>query len=190
MVQVDRGQGWMNLMEVESTHYKTITSHIQDLFQFPEYYDPPYYLPVRIPLANSEMRIDVFHEIGYWQIDFLEPGEERNSRQPQPSQQTSGVKGSLEDMGVGEVIQIMSMGRKTQMLLLHHSEGDARLYLEAGQIVHAEMPPYEGFDVIPHVLRWHVGTFEILPMDKPPKKTITQSTEHVLLDASRMLDES
>jgi len=190
-VKVERLEGWSSLLEVDTHHYKLIVSHLQELFQFPDIYEPPYYLPIRIPMGESgELRIDIFHEPHYWQIDFLAENEERNSRRKNNSQQSGGVKGSLQDMGVGEVLQIMGMGRKRQMLLLHHNEGDAKVYIDRGIVMHAELPPYTGFEVIPAILKWHVGTFEIHPMDKEPAATINLPIDQVLLEASRQLDES
>jgi predicted regulator of Ras-like GTPase activity (Roadblock/LC7/MglB family) len=70
--------------------------------------------------------------------------------------------------------------------------GDGRtavLYLEQGQIVHAESQGESGEEIVYQVLAWGDGSFSVEPGQPPPAHSIQRSYAGLLLEGMRRIDE-
>lgn len=101
-----------------------------------------------------------------------------------------GVKGHLKDMALVDIIQIFNAERKTAAIHLGGESGYGRVYVRDGDIVHAVYRGERGVDALFQLLAWKDGEFEVEPNEAAPEETITESTENILLDGLRRLDES
>jgi hypothetical protein len=101
-----------------------------------------------------------------------------------------GVKGRLKDMGLVDIIQIFNAERKTVAIHLGSDMGYGRVYLKDGNIVHATYRDLTGTAAFYQFLAWEDGEFEVEPDVVSPEKTIDGSTEALILDGLRRLDES
>ncbi len=101
------------------------------------------------------------------------------------------LQGSLQDMSVADLIQHNCQEGRTARIDLRRG-GDGRtavLYLEQGQIVHAESQGESGEEIVYQVLAWGDGSFSVEPGQPPPTHTIQRSYAGLLLEGMRRIDE-
>ena len=97
--------------------------------------------------------------------------------------------GSLEDMGMVDLLQTIELGRKSGVLTLERSPHQARLYFADGQVVDAETGKLRGEDAVYRLLTWEEGNFEIdfKNIDRP--RRIQTTTQGLLMEGMRRVDE-
>jgi DNA-binding response OmpR family regulator len=102
----------------------------------------------------------------------------------------SVLRGSLAQMNVLDLLQSLDMGRKTCALTLANNGDKCRMYFTDGQINHAAYGELKGDPAVYKVLSWTAGSFEIDFSGSSNEQTITQSTQGLLLEGLRLLDEA
>src|SRR5689334_14233474 len=102
----------------------------------------------------------------------------------------SVLRGSLAQMNVLDLLQSLDMGRKTCALALMNNGEECRMYFADGQINHAQFGKLKGDEAVYKVLTWTGGNFEIDFKGSSKEQTTTQSTQGLLLEGLRLLDES
>ncbi|MGC2696448.1 MAG: response regulator [Candidatus Angelobacter sp.] len=102
----------------------------------------------------------------------------------------SVLRGSLAQMNVLDLLQSLDMGRKTCALTLSNNGDKCKMYFTDGQINHAVYGELKGDNAVYKVIKWTGGSFEIDFAGSSNEQTITQSTQGILLEGLRLLDES
>jgi response regulator RpfG family c-di-GMP phosphodiesterase len=100
-----------------------------------------------------------------------------------------GVSGSLKEMGLPELVQVLFHGRKTGNLRIRSSAGAGEIHFADGQVVNALYGSIRGTDAFYAMLKVQDGEFGLDPGFKPQAKIITDSPEALLLEGMRRLDE-
>ena len=100
------------------------------------------------------------------------------------------VRGSLAQMNVLDLLQSLDMGRKTCALTLTNNGDKCKMFFTDGQINHAAYGDLNGDAAVYKVLAWTGGTFEIDFAGSSSEQTTTQSTQGLLLEGLRLLDEA
>ena len=101
------------------------------------------------------------------------------------------VQGSLSEIPPFAVLQMLELGRKTGVLEVGGGGiGLGRLWLVAGNPVHAETKDQCGFDAAISIVNVRSGRFSFEPGRATPDSTIQASATELLLEASRHLDEN
>ena len=100
------------------------------------------------------------------------------------------LRGSLAQMNVLDLLQSLDMGRKTCALTLANNGDKCKMFFTDGQINHAHYGNVKGDEAVYKVLTWTAGSFEIDFKGSSREQTITQSTQGLLLEGLRLLDES
>jgi DNA-binding response OmpR family regulator len=100
------------------------------------------------------------------------------------------VRGSLAQMNVLDLLQSLDMGRKTCALTLANNGDKCRMFFTDGQINHATYGDLKGDPAVYKVLAWTGGSFEIDFAGSSTEQTTTQSTQGLLLEGLRLLDEA
>lgn len=100
-----------------------------------------------------------------------------------------GVKGRLKDMSLVDIIQIFNAERKTSAIHLGSDMGYGRVYVKAGDIVHAVYREITGVEAFYQLITWNDGEFEVEPGAEAPERTIHESAESVILEGLRRFDE-
>jgi len=101
-----------------------------------------------------------------------------------------GVSGSLSEMDLPDLIQVLSQGRKTCKLKITSQNQSGEIHFLNGQIVNALFDRSEGEDAFYKLLKVNEGFFTVDPKFTPVKTTINMGTEALLLEGMRLLDES
>jgi DNA-binding response OmpR family regulator len=101
-----------------------------------------------------------------------------------------GVSGSLSDMGLPDIVQILWHGRKTCALRVSRGDEHGEIHFAEGQIVDARWGEFEGEAAFYRLLALREdGEFSVDPDSAPGRTTIDTSPEALLLEGMRLLDE-
>lgn len=102
----------------------------------------------------------------------------------------SVVRGNLQQMNTMDLFQSLELGHKTCRLTLTNAGQRCDLYFSDGQINHALYGGLRGDDAVFKVLTWTEGLFEIDFSGSSSEQTTTRSTQALLMEGLRLLDES
>lgn len=100
-----------------------------------------------------------------------------------------GVSGSLAEMGLPDMVQILWHGRKTCALKINAKGQAGEIDFADGQIVHATWGSLKGEDAFYKMLALREGDFRLDPKYTPSIRSIQASPEGLLLEGMRRLDE-
>ena len=100
-----------------------------------------------------------------------------------------GVSGSLSDMGFTDMIQILCAGSKSVIMSLTGPKGDAKVYIQNGDVIHAETPSHQGPDAFYSMMSWKEGTFSTQQCAEFPERSIFESMMSLLMEGARWVDE-
>ncbi len=100
-----------------------------------------------------------------------------------------GVSGSLQEMGLPDVIQILSNGRKSGRLEVTTGIVSGELMFQEGAIHDARFGDLAGAEAVYEILTLTEGDFSLEPNDSVVEDVIGIPTHHLLLEAMRRLDE-
>jgi CheY-like chemotaxis protein len=101
-----------------------------------------------------------------------------------------GVSGSLQEMGLPDIIQVLWHGRKSGSLKIHAPEGSGEIHFVDGQIYNALFGRKRGTDAFYAMVALQNGEFAVDPSFVAPQRVIEESPEGLLLEGMRRLDES
>ncbi|HEY1126982.1 MAG TPA: response regulator, partial [Actinomycetota bacterium] len=99
-----------------------------------------------------------------------------------------GFAGSLSDLGVVDLVQTFEVGRKTGTIRL---EGDRSgvIYFREGRVIDAELGRLQGENAFYRMLNTFEGQFEVQFVPVERLERIEVSTQGLLLEGMRRLDE-
>ena len=100
-----------------------------------------------------------------------------------------GVSGSLQEMSLPDVIQILSNGRKSGLLKVRSGNLSGEMMFQDGSIHDARFGDLEAADAVYGILRLTEGDFALDPDVEPVADRIGLPAEMLLLEAMRRLDE-
>jgi response regulator RpfG family c-di-GMP phosphodiesterase len=101
-----------------------------------------------------------------------------------------GVSGSLREMGLPDMVQVLFHGRKSGGLRIRAAQGKGgEIHFLEGNVVHALWGDLAGADAFYAMLRLADGDFALDPSFQPTTRTIHESSEALLLEGMRRLDE-
>ncbi len=98
-------------------------------------------------------------------------------------------QGSISELPVPDIIQLVSVSGKTGMFLLMRGSERGSIYLQNGRIVHAELGSLGGEEAVYALAIWSTGDFQFTPGKESEKTTIDKTNTSLLMEAARRLDE-
>jgi CheY-like chemotaxis protein/tetratricopeptide (TPR) repeat protein len=103
-------------------------------------------------------------------------------------EQKAGFNGGLADMGVVDLVQTFEIGRKTGTIKIE-GERIGYIYFKEGRAIDAELGRLKGENAFYRILNTFEGQFEVSfsPVERPDK--IEMSTQGLLMEGMRRLDE-
>ncbi len=99
------------------------------------------------------------------------------------------VQGNLKDMNLTSLISVNCNEMNQARLRIVNQHREARLFFEAGNIVHASLAGREGPEVVYEVLGWNEGQFVLEPDVAPPGHSIDVPWSELLLNGLHRIDE-
>ncbi len=100
------------------------------------------------------------------------------------------VTGTLGLFSLVDLFQLLAASKRTGRLTVKHPSGRARFYFDRGQLRHAEFADLEGPAAVDALFGDERGAFAFTAGLPAPRTTVETSTEAIVLDALRRLDES
>lgn len=110
----------------------------------------------------------------------------RFSRLPPPQQD---IRGDLEQVPLVDMLQLLAMNRRTGALSITAQEGNGEVRLVDGQVVDATYRRLAGERALYRLLAARRGRFAFSPGDAPIIRRIQGSTNMLLMEAMRQVDE-
>jgi len=102
----------------------------------------------------------------------------------------STVRGNLVQMSCLDLLQSLEMGRKSCSLAITSNNDRCDMYFSEGQINHATCGSLKGDEAVYKVLTWQTGNFLIDFTGSSTEQTITRSTQGLLMEGLRLVDEA
>ncbi len=100
------------------------------------------------------------------------------------------MTGTLGLFSLVDLFQLLASSARTGRLTVDHPIGRARVYFDKGRVVHADFAEDEGDSAIYALFGDERGSFEFQVGIPASKKTVQSSTENLMLEAIRRLDET
>ena len=101
-----------------------------------------------------------------------------------------GFQGMLRKVGLQDVIQMECLGRNSCVLEINNPQSSGRLYIDEGSLIHASIGSTTGEKALQKLLSFTGGSFQLLPFEPPPQRTINGPWEFLLMEAARVRDET
>ncbi len=101
-----------------------------------------------------------------------------------------GVAGSLQEMGLPEMVQVLNYGRKTGSLKIRSGPNSGEIHFVGGLIFNALWSTLRGEEAFFAMLGLTEGEFSLDPNFTAPQQVIQDTPEALLLEGMRRLDEA
>ena len=103
------------------------------------------------------------------------------------------IKGSLKEASLPDVLQLLSMGKKTGCLGLSFHDSFGQIYFDSGRICHASIVnrPLDTENAVYTLFTWTSGTFNFEPNVEPEDgaERVSVDPQSLLLEGARRVDE-
>src|SRR3954462_6601951 len=100
------------------------------------------------------------------------------------------LRGSLAQMNIMDLLQSLEMGHKTCSLVLTNNGEGCEMFFADGGVNHAVYGAIKGDDAVYEALAWSAGNFQIDFTGRSSEQTCTRSTQGLLMEGLRLLDEA
>lgn len=101
-----------------------------------------------------------------------------------------GFEGSISNLSLPDVIQLQGQNRFSGSISVSYQGEEGVIFLQAGEVVHAEAGGLRGEDAFSAIVGWPAGNFVVHPRVSTVSRTVQKSLSHLLLDAHRRIDEA
>jgi hypothetical protein len=100
------------------------------------------------------------------------------------------LKGSIESINLADIMQLVSNSKQSGRFVMTKNSGDkGYIYIQRGDIVHAEVEQFLGEDAVFTLISWDKGEFVFEDGDFAVDKSISRSVTSLLMEAARRIDE-
>jgi DNA-binding response OmpR family regulator len=106
-----------------------------------------------------------------------------------PVSRRTRFSGSLEDMGVVDLLQTFEVSRKSGVARIWDGRREALIYFRDGKVVDAELGRLRGEEAVYRSLITSQGEFEVELCSIPNEDIVPTSTQGLLMEGMRRLDE-
>ncbi len=100
-----------------------------------------------------------------------------------------GVSGSLREMGLPDMVQVLFHARKSGNLRIRGRDGSGEIHFAEGHVVDAAWRETRGEEAFYAMLKLADGEFALDPSFRATARVIHQSSEALLLEGMRRMDE-
>jgi CheY-like chemotaxis protein len=102
----------------------------------------------------------------------------------------AGIKGKLSEISLIDWMQTLEQGRKTCALMLRSAGDTCTIYFSDGAVTHAICGELRGDPAVFKVLTWIDGDWEVDFQKNSPEHTTTMSTQGLMMEGLRIMDEA
>ncbi|HXB57237.1 MAG TPA: ABC transporter substrate-binding protein [Vicinamibacteria bacterium] len=99
------------------------------------------------------------------------------------------LEGGLDEIPLSDLIHLYCSGRHTARLTLSFPDGEAQLYVERGELVHAQFGPLSGIRAVHALLSRTGGSFHVEPDVVGGQRTISERWDAVIIRGAKLMDD-
>lgn len=110
-------------------------------------------------------------------------------QQEQLNPMPKGFSGVLPKINLAELVQMLFLSNKSSVLKISGDEINGHIFMEEGQIIHAETADLIGEKAVYKILNLEGGQFDLLSYTPPLQRSVNLGTQHLLIEAARLMDE-
>jgi len=141
-------------------------------------------------LEEPQAAEDVLLETGTLAWDQFAPGVTRRRGAVRvPKEERADFSGQLASFPLIDVLNILNRSGRSGTLFVETCDRRARIEIREGQIHNASCGDLRDFDALFHLSKERAGFFWLIETDANCRRTMFGSTDAVLLDLCRTLDE-
>lgn len=105
------------------------------------------------------------------------------------------IQGDLQEMNLPNLVQLILHSGGRARILIHHGVHVGALYIADRQLQHATLTvngheETSGPEAVYQILCWETGQFKVERAISPPRRSLEQSWDFLLMEGLRRLDES
>ncbi len=100
-----------------------------------------------------------------------------------------GFQGTVAGLSLADVIQLNDSNRFSGCITVQYEDQTGRIFFREGRTVHAEQGDKSGEQAFYDILEWSSGHFSLEPNVSTTSHTIKKSSQFMLLEAHRLIDE-
>jgi CheY-like chemotaxis protein len=100
-----------------------------------------------------------------------------------------GFRGVLRKVGLQDVIQMECLARSSSVLEISNASVTGRVFIDTGQIIHAQCGGLEGEEAFNRLMSLGGGQFNLKPFTEPATRSLSGQWEFLLMEAARKADE-
>jgi hypothetical protein len=104
-------------------------------------------------------------------------------------EETSGFRGVLRRANISDIIQMECLNQRSSIVEIIAAEGGGEIFIERGNVVHAQTPASKGGDAFAQLVNLKFGEFNLKPFVEPRERTLSSRFEALLLAAAHAWDE-
>jgi CheY-like chemotaxis protein len=99
-----------------------------------------------------------------------------------------GFRG-MQSKSLVDLIQLECLSQSSSVLRISQGTSVGKIWIKEGEIIDSIAGDFTGEEAFREILSWKTGNFEILPNESDHVRTITNSTQGLLLDSAQAMDE-
>ncbi|MCO5169045.1 MAG: DUF4388 domain-containing protein [Planctomycetes bacterium] len=122
--------------------------------------------------------------------DVLEPKLREVTARGATARAGRGVEGSLSQLALPELLQVLALGRRTATIRLEREGETGSIVLERGEPAAASLGPCTGLEAFCRLAGWQHGTFRLESPGSATPRNLHGAIESLLLEALRRQDEA
>jgi CheY-like chemotaxis protein len=103
---------------------------------------------------------------------------------------TNGGFRGIQSKSLMDIVQLECLSRSSTVLRITRGPLVARLWIQNGELIDAEVGGARGEPAFRRILAWKSGTFETLPAEPNRERTIVKSVNALLLESAQAMDEN
>lgn len=105
------------------------------------------------------------------------------------NQDSSGFAGTLRNIQITDIIQMCCLAGASLCIRVTQDNDRGSIYIEDGEVVHAECGRAVGVEAFFTILGWPSGQFETMEAPAIAQPTIKEACQFLLMEAARQADE-
>ncbi|HEU4384417.1 MAG TPA: DUF4388 domain-containing protein [Anaeromyxobacteraceae bacterium] len=106
-----------------------------------------------------------------------------------PTKAAPGFEGFLSNLSLPDLLQLHGQGRFSGSIAVSNDGQEGQIFLQNGEVVHAEAGDLKGEEAFCAILGWSTGNFAAHANVSTFSRTVFKGLDHLLLEAHRRMDE-